>query len=320
MKKTTLKYKTTKEKKEMNNIHNRLISKQEVMSIVNNLLPGEITQINNIHVFVKAFMHKSFSIKDDIIDEEDNYCLFDKNYIEKQRASNERLEFLGDAFLNLATAEYLFEKFPGKNEGFLTKLRTKLVRDTQLSYLGNSLGFTRWILISSHVERISGRSNPKLIEDVFESFIAALYIDQGHVICKKFIFSCFDKYVNLEYLVNNNDNYKDILLRFFQTKNWTFPIYKNIYYTGDVYNRQFTTVVVLEKSLYKDDNILDDVISKQQEISANVKSVSETGYTELTKLMEKNYIICQAKGKTKKISEQKCSEVALEILKVPKNF
>ena len=175
----------------MNNIHNRLITEQEILTIINNKLNGSniiCTKVNNLSIFIKAFMHKSFYIKDDIIDDEDNYCVFRKELIPKQGLSNERLEFLGDAFLNLATAEYLFEKFPNKDEGFLTKLRTKLVRNTQLSHIGSELGFNKWILISSHVERISGRENPRLIEDVFESFLASVYIDQGHEVCKRFIF------------------------------------------------------------------------------------------------------------------------------------
>lgn len=300
----------------MNNIHNQLVSKTDIKAIINSHIEENIeVTINDINVFIKAFMHKSFVIKDDMADEEDNICMFELD--SDSFSSNERLEFLGDAFLNLATAEYLFEKFPGKDEGFLTKLRTKLVRNTQLSFLGEKLGFNKWLLISSHVERISGRDNARLIEDVFESFIAAIYIDQGHDICKKFIFNCFDTYIDLDFLVNNNDNYKDILLRFFQTKLWTHPVYNNIFHVGDVYNRQFTTVVVLKKELYTD-KCLDFIVSKQSDMLNQVSNVE--GRMALEELMKNHYVICQGVGKTKKISEQECSKNALKILKVPKNF
>lgn len=305
----------------MNNIHNQLISAEDVEIILNKHTvagpanAGPAIVINDVSIFRKAFMHKSFTIKDDMTEEEDNSCMFELD--EMVFSSNERLEFLGDAFLNLATAEYLFEKFPEKDEGFLTKLRTKLVRNTQLSFLGEKLGFNKWLLISAHVERISGRDNARLIEDVFESFLAAIYIDQGHVICRNFIFACFDMYIDLDFLVNNNDNYKDILLRFFQTKSWTYPVYSNIYFTGDVYNRQFTTVVLVKKELYTD-ICLSKVISNQSKMLQEVQDPE--GKENLRKDMEQHYVICQGTGKTKKISEQECSRLALSILKVPKNF
>lgn len=303
----------------MNNIHNQIIPEEEIIKIINNHTPENlhINRINDINIFIKAFIHKSFYIKDEIIDDEDNYCVFSKDSIKKQGLSNERLEFLGDAFLNLATAEYLFDRFKDKDEGFLTKLRTKLVRNTQLSHIGSNLGFNKWILISSHVERISGRENARLIEDVFESFLASIYKDQGHELCKAFVFGCFDRYVDMNYLIQNNDNYKDMLLRYFQTQGWKFPVYKSIYHTGDVYNGLFTTVVLVNKSFVEKDV---EIFNNQNQIKNEVKNESEEGYNILIELMKKNYIITIAKGKTKKISEQECSKLALNLLKVPKDF
>jgi len=299
----------------MNNIHNQLISAEDIALILNKHTNTATTTVNDIGIFRKSFMHKSFTLKDDTTEEEDNSCMFELD--DALFSSNERLEFLGDAFLNLATAEYLFEKFPEKDEGFLTKLRTKLVRNTQLSYLGEKLEFNKWLLISAHVERISGRDNPRLVEDVFESFLAAVYIDQGHDTCKRFIFSCFNTYIDLDFLANNNDNYKDILLRFFQTKNWTFPVYETIFHTGDVYNRQFTTVVVVKKELYSD-NCLGKIIPTQSRMLQETQDPD--GRDNLRNLMDQHYVICQGTGKTKKISEQECSRLALIILKVSKNF
>lgn len=315
----------------MNNIHNQLVSAKDIESIINNHVDDKNIDVivNDINVFRKAFMHKSFVIKDDSADIEDNTCIFE---LDDVLSSNERLEFLGDAFLNLATAEYLFEKFPGKNEGDLTKLRSRLVRNTQLSYLGEKLGFNKWLLISTHIERISGRDNPRLVEDVFESFIAAVYKDQGHDICKKFIFNCFDTYIDLDFIINNNDNYKDILLRFFQTKSWNHPIYHAIFFTGEVYVREFTTVVIVKKDLYKE-----GTMNNQMEIFKELSKQENQKYgtcgekygtcdekcnncKALKEIMKDNYIICKGVGKTIKKSEQEASKKALEILKVPKNF
>lgn len=290
----------------MDNINNILITKDDVETILHSHLK-EKTTIKNINLYQNAFVHKSFLMFNPNDDDEDIHCVFDKiNF----KSSNERLEFFGDSCLNLITAEYLFDKYPFKNEGFLTKLRTRLVRNTQLSYLGTQLGFKKWLLISSHIEKISGRDNPRLIEDVFESFIACVYKDLGFYKCKEFIFSVFDKYVNLDEILANNDNYKDILLRFFQTNTWKHPIYSTVSEDGDVYNKKFLTCVMLEKNLLSKDSKLYSVILQ------NSNSVTSSLKTNNTKY----YYICLAEGKTKKQSEQNVSKKCLELFNVSFDF
>lgn len=290
----------------MNNIKNRLITRNDINNIVNSHLKKEIS-IVNIDIFHQAFVHKSFIISESFIDEDDSCCAF---YM-KDTSSNERLEFLGDSVLNMVTAEYLFIKYPTKDEGFLTKLRTKLVRNTQLSHMGSKLGFNEWLLISPGIEKINGRENPRLIEDVFESFIASLYKDQGFYTTREFIFSCFDNYVDLESLVKNNDNYKDTLLRYFQLNVWSHPVYVNIKTQGVTTNsgRIFTTITLVNIDLCCDhaDNIkmklLSDSMSKKYNVS-----------------YQDQYIIGEGLGKTKKESEQNASKSALVNLRVPDNF
>jgi ribonuclease-3 len=288
----------------MNNIHNVLISKIQVEKIINSHLKKPVS-IKNLNLYRQAFMHKSFTIKDNFEDPEDQNCMFEDFKVE----NNEKLEFFGDSCINLITAEYLFDRFPDKDEGFLTKLRTKLVRNTQLSFLGEQLGFNKYLLISTHIEKISGRNNPRLIEDVFESFAAVLFKDLGFYSCREFIYSCFNKYINMEYLTSNNDNYKDILLRFFQVNDWNHPIYETISHVCTSSKREFSTCIVIDKSIITNSIFYQSMVKNHNKIIVkynipdNEKCYIEIGF-----------------GATKKTSEQDVSKNALSMMKVPNNF
>lgn len=290
----------------MNNICNKLISSEQVNLIINRHLKTPVS-IKDISLFRRAFMHKSFSIRDDFTDKEDSCCMF--NFDKPSNASNERLEFFGDSCINLVTAEYLFDKYPDKDEGFLTKLRTKLVRNTQLSFLGDKLGFREWLLISTHVEKILGRSNDRLIEDVFESFIAAMYKDVGFYQTREFIYNCYDTYIDLNKLSSSNDNYKDILLRFFQINGWNHPVYE-VFQTGTKQNREFTALLVVEAKLLYQSHLYEIIQNNHDKIVNKYK---------LNPSREVIYIEVGS-GKTKKESEQTVSKISMKILEIPYNF
>lgn len=92
---------------------------------------------------------------------------------------NERLEFLGDAVLELTVSQFLFKKYPTMAEGGLTKLRAAIVCEPSLVSFANELGFGKLILLGKGEEMTGGRERPALLADVFEAFIGALYLDQG---------------------------------------------------------------------------------------------------------------------------------------------
>jgi len=92
---------------------------------------------------------------------------------------NERLEFLGDAVLELSVSQYLFQKFSSMSEGELTKLRAAIVCEPSLVLFANELNFGKYVLLGKGEEVTGGRERPALLADVFESFIGALYLDQG---------------------------------------------------------------------------------------------------------------------------------------------
>ena len=92
---------------------------------------------------------------------------------------NERLEFLGDAVLELTVSQFLYKKYPTMTEGELTKLRAAIVCEPSLVSFANELHFGKLVLLGKGEEMTGGRERPALLADVFEAFIGALYLDQG---------------------------------------------------------------------------------------------------------------------------------------------
>ena len=101
--------------------------------------------------------------------------------------SNERLEFLGDAVLELSTTEYLFTEFPQEPEGVLTAYRSALVKTTSLAEVAKSLGLGERLKMSKGEESTGGRNNPSLLADTLEAVIGALYLDQGFTAADTFL-------------------------------------------------------------------------------------------------------------------------------------
>ncbi|MBB3125830.1 ribonuclease-3 [Paenibacillus rhizosphaerae] len=108
-----------------------------------------------------------------------------------QQQDNERLEFLGDAVLELTVSEYLYNLFPNRPEGELTKLRAAIVCEPSLVKFAEQLEFGQYVLLGKGEELTGGRTRPALLADVFESFVGALYLDQGLDAARAFL----DRYV-----------------------------------------------------------------------------------------------------------------------------
>lgn len=97
----------------------------------------------------------------------------------KPYEDNERLEFLGDAVLELTVSQFLYKKYPMMSEGELTKLRAAIVCEPSLVSFANELSFGKYILLGKGEEMTGGRERPALLADVFEAFIGALYLEKG---------------------------------------------------------------------------------------------------------------------------------------------
>jgi ribonuclease-3 len=126
---------------------------------------------------------------------------------------NERLEFLGDAILDAVIAEYLYRIYPEQDEGFLTQLRSKIVKRKQLNKLAQKLGMS--ILIKSNTSMNQGQKN--ILGNAFEALIGAVYLDKGYLKTKKFIIDrILARYLDLEKLSQKESDYKSRLIEWAQ--------------------------------------------------------------------------------------------------------
>ncbi|WP_110929387.1 ribonuclease III [Bacillus massiliglaciei] len=120
-------------------------------------------QFTNEKLLKQAFTHSSYV----------------NEHRRKPYEDNERLEFLGDAVLELTVSRYLFEKYPMMSEGELTKLRAAIVCEPSLVEFANKESFGKYVLLGKGEEMTGGRERPAMLADVFEAFIGSLYLDQG---------------------------------------------------------------------------------------------------------------------------------------------
>lgn len=199
----------------------------------------------DINMYRKALTHRSYCTrKNENFVEGNLRC--PPGCIPLQEESNERLEFLGDAVLNLVVAGYLFERFPDENEGFLTKMRTKLVNGDMLADLCDLTGLAAFMIISRQIEENGGRKNRKLLEDTFEAFLGALHIDLGFDVARSFIVNFIEDNVDLTDLVKQQNNHKDALGKYFQHAYNCLPRYVDMSlppHTDAAGNKVFTVCV-----------------------------------------------------------------------------
>jgi ribonuclease-3 len=165
-------------------------------------------------------------------------------------ADNEAIEFVGDSLLGCVIALYLHERYPEADEGFLTRIKTKLVNGTQLAKLARKINLGKHILMSNHVENIKGRDSQKILEDAFEAFLAALFKDLGFDAVNSFVINLINSLDFEEILIE--DNYKDTLLKYAQhtIKNCT-PEYILTHTEGPPHNRLFTVIVQMNGVNYE---------------------------------------------------------------------
>jgi len=158
----------------------------------------------NVSLYKLAFLHRSVALESN-----------------GHKISNERLEYLGDAVLSSVVADYLFKKFPYRDEGFLTEMRSKLVSRDQLNKLSRKLGLDQ--LIQSNQD---SKSFFRSMEgDAFEAFIGALYLDRGYNSTKKIIINrIINVHFDIDDLVNTEVNFKSKLIE------WSQKERKDVYF------------------------------------------------------------------------------------------
>ncbi len=154
-------------------------------------------------------------------------------------ASNERLEFLGDAILGLIIAEELYQRFPQYSEGELTKIRSSLVRQDALSRMARAISLGNYLYLGKGEEASGGRRKPANLAGAFEAIIAAIFFDQGLTTVKDFVLRSADK----ELSQGVEADYKSQLQEVIQARHQQPPTYRLIETAGPDHDRTFTVEV-----------------------------------------------------------------------------
>ncbi|SEB45232.1 ribonuclease-3 [Paenibacillus sp. GP183] len=201
------------------------------------------------------------------------------SYVNEHRISgpkdNERLEFLGDAVLELTVSEFLFFTYPGRMEGELTKLRASIVCEPSLVVFAEKLDFGAYVLLGKGEELTGGRSRPALLADVFEAFIGALYLDQGLEIAKNFLKRYVFTQISIEGKLLVID-YKTQLQEHTQQHNLGIIEYRIVDERGPAHDREFISEV------YMGDQLLGNGIGrskKEAEQQAASKALAKLNVT-----------------------------------------
>jgi len=185
-------------------------------------------KFDNIKLLKQAFTHSSYV----------------NEHRKKPYEDNERLEFLGDAVLELTVSRFLFEKYPMMSEGELTKLRAAVVCEPSLVGFANELSFGQVVLLGKGEEMTGGRERPALLADVFEAFIGALFLDKGLETVNQFLEKIVFPKINAGAFSHVMD-FKSQLQELVQRDAIGTIEYKILQEKGPAHNREFVSRVSL---------------------------------------------------------------------------
>ncbi len=192
-----------------------------------------IPQFHNLSLWQTALTHRS--------------ALNEK--LSASTLSNERLEFLGDAVLELLTTEFLYHRFTDLQEGELTAYRSALVKTETLAKVAGRLKLGEQLLISRGEENTGGRTNPSLLADVFEAVVGALFLDQGLEVVRQFLTD--QLFGELTHITASQD-YKDAkstLQEISQAKGYGTPVYQTVSASGPDHDKEFVIHAVIDDKI-----------------------------------------------------------------------
>jgi dsRNA-specific ribonuclease len=211
--------------------------------------------INNMALYERAFVHRSYTKRPNFENIQQNITIVDRpsDCMPLSSKSNERLEFLGDGVLELVTKYYLYRRFPKENEGFMTEKKIAIVKNEAIGRVAYEMGLNKWYILSKHAEEKKIRGNLKKLGCLFESFMGALFLDFNKVVVKdednwfqntfvtgpgfqmaqKFIENIFEHHIDWVALIQNDDNYKNILQVKIQKEFKVTPHYVEIQHTAE---------------------------------------------------------------------------------------
>lgn len=186
----------------------------------------------NIALYHVAFTHKSVAAES----------------VGNYHVSNERMEYLGDAVLSLAVADYLFHTYPTQPEGFLTEMRSRIVSRVSLNKLADKLGFGDYIRHSSD----TGNNARSMGGNAFEAFVGAVYLDRGYDFAKRIVIERIVKvHIDLEQLQATDVNFKSKLLEWSQKQKKTL-VFHQLDEIGEGHKKEFHVQVHIDGKPYGD--------------------------------------------------------------------
>tara|TARA_B100001057_G_scaffold277653_1_gene277948 strand:+ start:849 stop:1877 length:1029 start_codon:yes stop_codon:yes gene_type:complete len=230
------------------NTNNQEVTQKQIEELLKKY--GVPDNVHNLELYKRAFIHKSYVKRPELENKEKNITIAQKpnNCLALKTKSNERLEFLGDGVLECITKYYLYRRFPKGNEGFMTEKKIALVKNESIGKMAYEMGLNKWYIMSKNAEEKKTRTNLKKLGCLFEAFLGALFLDfnkitvkdendwfnkvfvtgPGFQIAQIFVENIFEKHVNWTELLENDDNYKNILQVLIQKEFKTTPIYLEI--------------------------------------------------------------------------------------------
>ena len=176
-------------------------------------------------------------------------ALTHRSYLNENRGAisthNERLEFLGDAVLELAVTNFLFLKFPNKDEGELTAYRASLVNTYSIGAVAESLGINDMLLLSKGESKDTGRARQIILANAFEALLGAIYLDQGYEAAETFLskhlYNKIDEVIQNRTWQDAKSHFQEVA----QEKRSTTPSYKTLQEAGPDHNKEFTVGVYI---------------------------------------------------------------------------
>jgi ribonuclease-3 len=236
------------------NPKNREITPSDVIPILKRY--GWKGRIQKFDLFSQACCHKSYVDRPELWKEQEEHgdemtmAPRPEDCLPLRRCDNEELEYLGDRVLGLITASYVSKRYPGQGEGFLTRILSRIVNNKQLGILAKEVGMSRWIILSRHMEEVcDGRNNLRIMGSMFEAWFGALYLQEeeagrGLQQCHDLLVRILEEHIDFVQIIIEDTNYKDQLLRKFQTLYHIPPRYKEIEVVGPPHDRMFTMGVL----------------------------------------------------------------------------
>jgi dsRNA-specific ribonuclease len=229
------------------------ISLSEVQSILTKY--GLPPIVYNMTLYKRAFVHRSYTKRPALENKMQNITIVEKpdDCLPLHTKSNERLEFLGDGLLELVTKYYLYRRFPKENEGFMTEKKIAIVKNEAIGKIAMEMHLNNWLILSKHAEEKKIRTNLKKLGCLFESFLGAMFLDfnkitvkdeegwfqnvfvtgPGFQMVQKFVENIFERHIDWVALIQNDDNYKNILQVKIQKEFKVTPHYLELEYDVD---------------------------------------------------------------------------------------